>query len=117
MPSESEMNFYAPNSLDTVELTPEHEKQLQSGKPVFLEHNQHAIAVQDVHANKQALLYQVVNLPDYVGKVPKLLSCHVYESKRNPDGSTTIKTKMVVNVFMGYKVSVIERCVLVCACL
>jgi len=63
-----------------------------------------AICVQDVDAPKKAVWTQILDLDHYVGKVSKLKECKNYEVTKHRDGSTTIKTKMVIGVIPGYSV-------------
>ena len=64
-----------------------------------------AICIQDVNAPKEAVWNQILDLDHYVGKVNKLKECKNYFVKKNSDGTSTIKTKMVVGVIPGYSVS------------
>ena len=64
-----------------------------------------AICIQDVNAPKEAVWNQILDLDHYVGKVNKLKECKNYFVKKNADGTSTIKTKMVVGVIPGYSVS------------
>jgi len=62
-----------------------------------------AICVQDIDAPKGAVWNQILDTGSYVGKVNKLKECANYFLGRNDDGSTTIKTRMVIGVLPGYK--------------
>lgn len=61
-----------------------------------------SICVQDVEAPKDAVWNQILDLDHYVGKVSKLKECGNYAVKKNPNGTWTIKTKMIVGVLPGY---------------
>eukprot|EP00593_Proboscia_inermis_P014742 CAMPEP_0171299284 /NCGR_PEP_ID=MMETSP0816-20121228/8096_1 /TAXON_ID=420281 /ORGANISM="Proboscia inermis, Strain CCAP1064/1" /LENGTH=194 /DNA_ID=CAMNT_0011774967 /DNA_START=151 /DNA_END=735 /DNA_ORIENTATION=- len=87
------------------------EKILSGGKPVMKQIPDEndpngggkAICVQDIGAPKNAVWNQILGLNAYAGKVPKVKECKNYEVTRNADGSSTIKTKMVIGVLPGYK--------------
>lgn len=86
------------------------EKILSGGKPLMKQivdkddpkGGGKAICVQDIEAPKNAVWNQILGLNSYAGKVPKVKECKNYEVKRNPDGTSTIKTKMIVKVLPGY---------------
>lgn len=61
-----------------------------------------SICVQDVTAPKEAVWNQILDLNSYVGKVDRLKTCKNYYVKKNPDGTTTIKTKFITGVLPGY---------------
>jgi hypothetical protein len=93
-----------------LDLNTADEKELQAGKPVMKQNQGSdlaggAICVQDVDAPKDAVWSQILDLDAYKGKVPKVNECKNYVVKTNPDGTTTMKTKMVVGVIPGYAVS------------
>lgn len=112
-PHRGKLTPYKPGPFD-LKLTPSDEKHLLSGKPVMKQIQDEggstggrAICIQDVHAPKCAVWNQILNFDSYVGKVNRLKECRKYFSKRNKDGSSTIKVKMLVGVIPGYKVSLL----------
>ena len=96
-----------------LQLTRSDEKELDSGKSVMKQIRDEgkegmggrAICVQDVDAPRSAVWNQILDFDSYVGKVNKLKECKNYVVVRHKDGSSTIKTKMVIGVIPGYKVS------------
>ena len=64
-----------------------------------------AICVQDIDAPKQAVWAQILDLDSYKGKVNKVNEAKNYFLRNNQDGTTTVKTKMVLGVMPGYSVS------------
>lgn len=102
---------YTPGPFTDLVLEKSDEKTLSDGKSVMKQipnpsgdKGGRAICVQDVEAPKNAVWNQILDLNSYVGKVDKLKECKNYFKKRNPDGTTTIKTKFIVGVLPGYKV-------------
>lgn len=91
-----------------VKLGKDDEKALDAGKPVMKQVENEgeagggAICVQDVEAPKEAVWSQILDFDIYKGKVPKVNECKNYVVKSNPDGTHTIKTKMVIGVLPGY---------------
>jgi len=87
------------------------EKSLDSGKSVMKQipnaddpkGGGRAICVQDIGAPKGAVWNQILDTNSYVGKVNKLKESANYFVGRNDDGSTKIKTRMVIGVLPGYK--------------
>ena len=63
-----------------------------------------ALCVQDVDAPIAAVWSQILDLGSYKGKVPKIIASKNYANKRNPDGTNTIKTRLVIGVMPGYSV-------------
>ena len=63
-----------------------------------------AICVQDIDAPKEAVWAQILDLDSYKGKVNKVNEAKNYFLKNNGDGTTTVKTKMVLGVLPGYSV-------------
>ena len=61
------------------------------------------MCIQDISSDAASVWNQIVDLDQYVGKVPKLKECKNYLVRPNEDGTRTIKTKMVVGVMPGYK--------------
>jgi hypothetical protein len=102
---------YEPGPFPVV-LNAEDEALLQQGKPVMKqnlpkpgsESGGGAICIQDIMAPKAAVWNQILDLEGYQGKVPKVQCSKNYSVRRNPDGSTNIKTKMVLGVLPGYSV-------------
>lgn len=104
------LNRYDPGPFQSLTLDKGDEKELLAGKPVMKQQQGSdlaggAICVQDVDAPKAAVWSQILDLDSYKGKVPKVNECKNYVVKQNPDGSMTLKTKMVVGVIPGYAVS------------
>lgn len=101
---------YEPGPFKTLTLSKSDLKVLASGKSVMKQIpaeggsglGGRAICVQDVEAPKKAVWNQILDLNSYKGKVAKLKECKNYEVTKNRDGSTTIKTKMVIGVIPGY---------------
>lgn len=103
---------YLPGPFESLKLDKSDEKMLDSGKPVMKQTQGEgdelaggAICVQDVEAPKEAVWSQILDLDSYKGKVPKVNESKNYKVQQNPDGTCTIKTKMVVGVIPGYSVS------------
>jgi hypothetical protein len=104
------LKAYEPGPFDSLKLDSNDEKMLESGKPVMKQTQGEdlgggAICVQDVNAPKDAVWSQILSLDSYKGKVPKVNEANNYKVQQNPDGTCTIKTKMVVGVIPGYSVS------------
>ena len=106
---------YSPGPFDVLKLGPKDEEALSQDKAVMKQipgeggkgnEGGRAICIQDVNAPKDAVWNQILDLDHYVGKVNKLKECKNYFVKKNKDGTSTIKTKMVVGVIPGYSVSV-----------
>ncbi|KAG7344257.1 polyketide cyclase / dehydrase and lipid transport domain containing protein [Nitzschia inconspicua] len=98
---------YEPGPFQSLELNKGDEKELEAGKPVMKQQQGSdlaggAICVQDVDAPKAAVWSQILDLDSYKGKVPKVNECKNYAVQQNADGTTTMKTKMVVGVIPGY---------------
>jgi hypothetical protein len=101
---------YEAGPFHSLDLNKGDEKELESGKPVMKQQQGSdlaggAICVQDVDAPKAAVWSQILDLDAYKGKVPKVNECKNYAVQQNEDGTTTLKTKMVVGVIPGYAVS------------
>lgn len=64
-----------------------------------------AICVQDVEAPREAVWNQILDLDKYKGKVPKIAECKNYALGTRSGGAFNIKTKMVMNVMPGYKLT------------
>jgi hypothetical protein len=101
---------YKPGPFSAT-LSKSDEKLLAAGKSVMKqtmpsegEAGGGAICVQDIQAPKEAVWSQILDLNSYKGKVPKVNVSKNYVSKRNSDGSNTIKTRMVLGVMPGYSV-------------
>jgi len=106
------LTAYKPGPF-AASLSKSDEKLLASGKPVMKqtmpskddpEAGGGAICVQDVEAPVPAVWNQILDLGSYKGKVPKVISSKNYVNKRNPDGTNTIKTRLVIGVMPGYSV-------------
>jgi hypothetical protein len=103
---------YEPGPFQDLKLDKNDEKELADGKPVMKqtapkdgELGGGAICVQDINAPKKAVWGQILSLDSYKGKVPKVNEAKNYFVRENPDGTTTVKTKMILGVIPGYAVS------------
>lgn len=110
-PHQGLLKPYSPGPFESLKLDISDEKLLESGKPVMKQTQGEdlgggAICVQDVEAPKEAVWSQILDLDRYKGKVPKVAESKNYRVQQNPDGTCTIKTKMVVSVIPGYSVSI-----------
>jgi len=94
--------------FDDIKIEGNDEDILTSGKAIMKQSGDgdggSVICVQDVNAPKTAVWKQILDLDNYVGKVPKLKHCKNYLVKNLEDGTMQIKTKMIVGVMPGYKV-------------
>jgi hypothetical protein len=101
---------YEAGPFSSLSLDDNDEKELTDGKPVMKQNRKDgemaggAICIQDVDAPKEAVWAQILDLDAYKGKVPKVNECMNYQVAENPDGTCTMKTKMVVGVIPGYAV-------------
>ena len=107
---------YSPGPFATS-LSKSDESLLAAGKPVMKqtmpskddpEAGGGALCVQDVDAPRAAVWRQILDLPAYKGKVPKVLACSNYVNKRSSDGTNNIKTRLVIGVLPGYSVSLLQ---------
>ena len=64
-----------------------------------------AICIQDIDAPKGAVWNQILRLNDYAGKVPTVKECRNYETRKNRDGTVTMKTRQKLGILPGYTVS------------
>lgn len=105
---------YSAGPFDVLKLGSKDEETLSKDKAVMKQipgeggkgnEGGRAICIQDVNAPKSAVWNQILDLDHYVGKVNKLKECKNYYVTKNSDGTSTIKTKMVVGVIPGYSVS------------
>jgi hypothetical protein len=100
---------YDAGPFDALKLDKNDEKCLAEGKPVMKQTEGDlgggAICVQDIDAPKQAVWAQILDLDSYKGKVNKVNEAKNYFLRNNLDGTTTVKTKMVLGVMPGYSVS------------
>lgn len=109
-PHRGVLSQYEPGPFKSLKLSNTDLNDLESGKSVMKQVpgeggaglGGRAICVQDVDAPKKAVWTQILDLDHYVGKVSKLKECKNYEVTKHRDGSTTIKTKMVIGVIPGY---------------
>jgi hypothetical protein len=97
-------------------LEKEEEKTLAEGKPVMkqIAHTAtkkdgdgpggRAICIQDVHASKDAVWRQILDIDSYEDKVSSLKECKNYSFQVNKGGNVRFKTKMVIGVMPGYSV-------------
>jgi hypothetical protein len=102
---------YQPGPFESLKLTDEDEQHLAAGKSVMKQTEPKpgelgggAICVQDIDAPKSAVWGQILDLDIYKGKVPKVNESKNYLVRKNEDGTSTIKTKMVLGVLPGYSV-------------
>jgi hypothetical protein len=100
---------YEPGPFKDLRLSSNDEKQLADGKSVMKQTTPKdgelgggAICVQDIDAPKKAVWKQILDLDSYKGKVPKVNEAKNYFLRENSDGTTTVKTKMVLGVLPGY---------------
>ena len=105
------LKAYEAGPFQDLKLDKNDEKELASGKSVMKhtipkpgELGGGAICVQDIDAPKEAVWAQILDLDSYKGKVPKVNESKNYVVRTNPDGTTTVKTKMVLGVIPGYSV-------------
>ena len=122
--AQGKLTPYSPGPFDVLKLGPKDEDALSKDKAVMKQipgdgggnEGGRAICIQDVNAPKEAVWNQILDLDHYVGKVNKLKECKNYFVKKNSDGTSTIKTKMVVGVIPGYSVS-LQVALDICNCL
>ena len=104
---------YSPGPFQQISISKSDEKKLAEGKPVMKQSMPDAdaddpaggaICVQDIHAPKEAVWSQILDLDNYTKKVAKLAESKNYKVEKNRDGTWTIKTKMIMSVLPGYKV-------------
>lgn len=110
-PHQDVLKSHSTCPFQSLKLSFKDEKDLAAGKSVMKqskpgpgELSGNVICVQDIDAPKEAVWSQILDLDSYKGKVPKVTESKNYVVKKNPDGSTQIKTKMVVGVIPGYSV-------------
>jgi hypothetical protein len=105
---------YEPGPFKTLTLNKSDEKKLAEGKPVMKQSMPDpndddpaggAICVQDIDAPCDAVWGQILDLDNYKKKVSKVLESKNYKVSANKDGTYNIRTKMVMGVMPGYKVS------------
>jgi hypothetical protein len=110
-PHQGILKPYEAGPFSSLKLDSADEKLLEAGKPVMKQtqgdEGGGAICVQDVDAPKEAVWSQILDLDSYKGKVPKVNEAKNYKVQQNPDGTCTIKTKMVVGVLPGYSVRLV----------
>eukprot|EP00538_Stauroneis_constricta_P004905 CAMPEP_0119568422 /NCGR_PEP_ID=MMETSP1352-20130426/38832_1 /TAXON_ID=265584 /ORGANISM="Stauroneis constricta, Strain CCMP1120" /LENGTH=245 /DNA_ID=CAMNT_0007617819 /DNA_START=52 /DNA_END=789 /DNA_ORIENTATION=+ len=99
---------YQPGAFD-LKLDSSDEKCLEAGKPVMKQSTPKdgevgggAICVQDVDAPREAVWSQILDYDKYKGKVAKVNEAKNYVVRKNSDGTSTVKTKMVLGVLPGY---------------
>ena len=102
---------YSPNTFHNFELTNEEEILLKKSDNFLIkeyldsDEKRRTTGMQDIAASKQSILNQILDIPNYVGKAPKLKSCSIYYKKESDD-KLIIKTKMTADVIFGYTVSI-----------
>jgi hypothetical protein len=104
---------YNPGPFENMKLSRQDENTLNKGESVTKqtmpspddpEAGGGVLCIQDVDAPKAAVWNQILDLDSYEGKVSKVNKCKNYFVGKNKDGSSTIKTKMVLGVMPGYSV-------------
>lgn len=117
---------YSPGPFSNFHLQPEEEVILAEGKPVMKQmadtstHSHiddskkdggegqggRAICIQDVHAPKEAVWRQILDIDSYGDKVSSVKECKNYsfQVNTNKGGNIRFKTKMVIGVMPGYSV-------------
>ena len=105
---------YEAGPFESLKLDQSDEKNLAEGKPVMKqtvpkkgELGGGAICVQDIDAPKEAVWAQILDLDSYKGKVAKVNEAKNYEVSHKKDGTSVVKTKMVLGVIPGYSVSTV----------
>lgn len=115
---------YNPGPFENMKLSRQDESTLQKGESVTKQTMPSpddpdagggVLCIQDVDAPKAAVWSQILDLDSYEGKVSKVNKCKNYFVAKNKDGSSTIKTKMVLGVMPGYSVRAL-RLFGVCVC-
>ena len=101
---------YSPSTFNNFILTKEDEQTLAENNFLMKEffdydNTKRTIGIQDITASKRNILDQILDLPNYVGKVPKLKRCSIYYENEDEDKVLTIRAKMNVDIIFGYTVS------------
>ena len=113
-PHGSILQPYKPGPFESLSLNKSDEKKLAEGKSVMKQSMPDptddnpaggAICVQDIMAPRDAVWSQILDLDNYKKKVSKVLESKNYKVEQLKDGCYNIKTKMVMGVMPGYKVS------------
>lgn len=116
-PNQGLLKPYQPGPFD-ISLSKQDEQKLSSGQPVMKQTQADkndpsagggAICVQDVHAPKDIVWNEILDLNSYKGKVPKVLTSKNYYDKQTKD-CRNFKTKMVIGVMPGYSVREMFNC-------
>jgi len=111
-PNQGVLKGYEPGPFD-IKLTKQDEKSLAAGKPVMKQTMADssdpaagggAICVQDIHAPKDVVWDQILDLNAYKGKVPKVIKSKNYYEGKTKEGNNRFKTNMVIGVMPGYSV-------------
>jgi hypothetical protein len=114
---------YNPGPFENMKLSRQDENALNKGESVTKQTMPSpddpdagggVLCIQDVDAPKAAVWNQILDLDSYEGKVSKVNKCKNYFVGKNKDGSSTIKTKMVLGVMPGYSVRALRLLVTVC---
>jgi hypothetical protein len=112
-PHRGTLRPYNPGPFENMKLSRQDESTLNKGESVTKQTMPSAddpeagggvLCIQDVDAPKAAVWNQILDLDSYEGKVSKVNKCKNYFVGKNKDGSSTIKTKMVLGVMPGYSV-------------
>jgi hypothetical protein len=122
-PHRGTLRPYNPGPFENMKLSRQDESTLNKGESVTKQTMPSAddpeagggvLCIQDVDAPKAAVWNQILDLDSYEGKVSKVNKCKNYFVGKNKDGSSTIKTKMVLGVMPGYSVRTLGWLVTVC---
>jgi len=114
---------YEPGPFKDLSLNKSDEKKLAEGKSVMKQSMPDpnaenpaggAICVQDIEAPRDAVWSQILDLDKYTKKVSKVQESKNYFVQQMKDGCYNIKTKMVMGVMPGYKVSWLCFCAFAC---
>jgi hypothetical protein len=115
---------YNPGPFENMKLSRQDENTLNKGESVTKQTMPSpddpdagggVLCIQDVDAPKAAVWNQILDLDSYEGKVSKVNKCKNYFVGKNKDGSSTIKTKMVLGVMPGYSVRALRLLVTDCS--
>jgi len=114
---------YSPGPFSDFHLQTEDEQILAEGKPVMKQvadtsatqkdegQGGRAICIQDIHATKEAVWRQILDIDCYGDKVSSVKECKNYSFQvKDKAGKVQFKTKMVIGVMPGYSVSRFSTC-------
>mmetsp|Transcript_5850 Transcript_5850/g.11064 ORF Transcript_5850/g.11064 Transcript_5850/m.11064 type:complete len:239 (-) Transcript_5850:444-1160(-) len=108
-PHDGVLGAHLPGLPEGVTLSKDDERDLNNGKAVMKQipnpdpnvQGGSALCVQDISSPSSDVWSQILGFDKYVGKVPKLKECKVYETKDEEDGKT-IKVCMKIGILPGY---------------